>query len=158
RAAVAPANPPPTTTTRGVACAKTGAASKPPAVVAAADARNARRLTGLGIRPPDRYLCSAYHAAMASTSASLKPLAIRSITVDGRCPVLKARICATMSATSRPARRGTALSTSAAAAWQPEQDDAPGGGSGAAENAAPAHPTDAATAARRCAAFMAWHL
>src|SRR5262245_54216431 len=66
---------------------------------------------------------------MALTSSSEKPLAIRSITVDGTCPALNACMTATMSAGLRPISRGTAASAVCVDAWQPEQERAPGGAS-----------------------------
>src|SRR5262245_34020519 len=51
--------------------------------------------------------CSAYQAAMACTSASEKPLAMRSMTVAGRWPARKACICATISAAFLPTSGGT---------------------------------------------------
>ena len=80
-------------------------------------------------------VCAAYHAAMAALSGSEKPLAMRSITVAGRCPARKACIAATISAAGRPTRRGTGVCTAALAAWQPEQELAPGGASAAAATA-----------------------
>src|SRR5262249_743105 len=69
----------------------------------------------------------------ALISSSLKPLAMRPITVEGSCPDLKPCMAATRSAGSRPASRGTDVSTNRLAGWQPEQEDAPGGGASAAE-------------------------
>src|SRR6185295_14945020 len=42
--------------------------------------------------PPRFHLLAAYHSAMACACASEKPLAIRPMTVLGRCPLLKACI------------------------------------------------------------------
>ena len=63
---------------------------------------------------------------MALTSSSEKPLAIRPITVEGSCPDLNASIAVTMSAGLRPLSRGTVVSAARVAAWQPEQERAPG--------------------------------
>ena len=60
--------------------------------------------------------CLAYQAAIAATSSSEKPLAIRSMTVAGRCPVRNCCIGSTMSVGSRPERRGTGVCTDALAA------------------------------------------
>jgi hypothetical protein len=56
-------------------------------------------------------------------------LAIRSITVEGTCPDLKACMAAMMSAGVRPTSLGTAASAVRADGWQPEQESAPGGAS-----------------------------
>ena len=69
---------------------------------------------------------------MALISSSVKPLAMRSITVDG--PLARLGTSAsrsTICAASRPISRGTGVSTHAAAGWQPEQELAPGGASAA---------------------------
>jgi hypothetical protein len=76
------------------------------------------------------------------------------MTVEGLCPVLKPCICAAISDALRPASRGTAVSTAELAAWQPEQEDAPGGGSDAAK-AQPLQTAIAATAMSERAALMA---
>src|SRR5258708_7864978 len=68
---------------------------------------------------------------MAFVSSSVNPLAMRSITVEGRLPDLKSCIAVTSCAASRPASRGTVVSTERAAGWQPEQELAPGGASAA---------------------------
>ena len=68
---------------------------------------------------------------MAWISSSENPLAIRPITVEGRSPLRKACIAAMISGGWRPRIRGTRVSTSTLDAWQPEQEDAPGGGSAA---------------------------
>src|SRR3954453_13339530 len=68
---------------------------------------------------------------MALVSSSLKPLAMRSITVAGRLPVRNSVIAVVICAASRPTRRGTGVATPAVAGWQPLQDDAPGGASAA---------------------------
>src|SRR5262249_57815590 len=73
----------------------------------------------------------AYQAAIAAVSASEKPLAMRSITVAGRWPARNAFIAAVISVAGRPPRRGTGVATDALAAWQPEQELAPGGASAA---------------------------
>ena len=57
---------------------------------------------------------------------------MRPMTVEGRSPLRKACITATISAGWRPRIRGTGVSTLALAAWQPVQEDAPAGGSAAA--------------------------
>src|SRR5215475_10405189 len=68
---------------------------------------------------------------MALVSSSLKPLAMRSITVPGRLPVRNSVIAVVICAASRPLRRGTGVETPDDAGWQPLQDDAPGGASAA---------------------------
>src|SRR5882672_891969 len=68
---------------------------------------------------------------MALVSSSVKPLAMRSITVAGRLPVRNSVIAVVICAASRPLRRGTGVATPAVAGWQPLQDDAPGGASAA---------------------------
>src|SRR5207302_4823237 len=45
-------------------------------------------------RTPVQFFCAASQAAMALVSSSLKPLAMRSMTVAGRWPVRKSRIAA----------------------------------------------------------------
>src|SRR5580700_4927697 len=90
---------------------------------------------------------------MASTSASLKPLAIRFMMVDGICPDLKARMRATMSSAFCPASRGTPVVTFAPAAWQPEHEDAPVGGPGEEARAA-AGAVTTTTAMVRSVLFM----
>src|SRR5437588_6602077 len=134
RAHVAPPKPPPTTTTRPPApWAMAGSGSIAADAPAAADLRNSRRLVRLavmiGLRPQS--FCAPYQAAMALTSSSENPLAMRSITVDGSCPDLNACIAAVISAGLRPMSRGTAEFTVRAAGWQPEHDKAPGGASAA---------------------------
>src|SRR5262249_60472788 len=69
-----------------------------------------------------------YQVAIAWVSESEKPLAMRSITVDGRWPERKACIASTVSAALRPCSGGTDVSTPLRAGWQPEQELAPGGG------------------------------
>src|SRR6516162_15214 len=69
---------------------------------------------------------------MARISSSENPLAIRPMTVDERSPLRKARIAAMISAGWRARIRGAGVSTLALTAWQPEQEDAPAGGSAAA--------------------------
>lgn len=73
---------------------------------------------------------------MARISWSVKPLAIRSMTVAARVPERNSCMAVTMSARSRPAKRGTDVSTRGEAAWQPEQAAAPAGGSAHARAAA----------------------
>src|SRR5215831_7236193 len=68
---------------------------------------------------------------MALVSSSVKPLAMRSITVAGRLPVRNSVIAGVICVASRPTRRGTGVATPAVAGWQPLQDDAPGGASAA---------------------------
>jgi hypothetical protein len=65
---------------------------------------------------------------MACVSDSVKPLAMRSITVVGFCPERNAAMAAMISAALRPAIRGTFVSTFALLEWQPVHDAAPGGG------------------------------
>src|SRR6266516_1961018 len=127
RAQVAPPNPPPTTTTRP-ACAMAGSGSN--IAPAAAALTNSRRLVRSAVMVGLlQSFCAAYQAAMALTSSSENPLAMRSITVDGRCPDLNACMAATMSAGLRPVSGGTVASAVRAGAWQPEQESAPGGAS-----------------------------
>src|SRR4051812_39956482 len=68
---------------------------------------------------------------MARISSSENPLAIRSMMVPGRWPDLKSAIWLTISAAGRPASGGTGVPAFGLAAWQPEQDAAPGGASAA---------------------------
>src|SRR5260370_19966489 len=68
---------------------------------------------------------------MALISSSVKPLAMRSITVPGRWPERNACTAATVSAGLPPISRLTGVSIDRDAGWQPEQDDAPGGASAA---------------------------
>ena len=56
---------------------------------------------------------------------------MRPMTVEARAPLRKACIAAMISAGWRPRIRGIGVTTSALAAWQPEQEDAPAGGSAA---------------------------
>src|SRR5262249_23283042 len=79
-------------------------------------------------RPPQSF-CAPYPGAMALTSSSEKPLAVRAITGDGTLPRFNACIAATMSAGLRPMSRGTVVCAVRAAGWQPEQERAPGGAS-----------------------------
>lgn len=65
---------------------------------------------------------------MASISSSLKPFAMRSITVAGRRPLRNSCSAFTIEERSAPASRGTAADACAEAAWQPEHAEAPGGG------------------------------
>src|SRR6476646_4574251 len=132
RAHVAPPKPPPTTTTRPpVSCAIAGSGSAAAEAPATAVLRKSRRLVRcavmIGLLPQS--FCAPYQAAMALTSSSEKPLAIRPITVEGSCPDLNASIAVTMSAGLRPLSRGTVVSAARVAAWQPEQERAPGGAS-----------------------------
>src|SRR5438132_12331019 len=152
RAQVAPAKPPPITTTRPAEpCASAGRNNGGAQPASAARLRKSRRV----LRPPvisgaAQSFCSAYHAAMAALSGSEKPLAMRSITVVGRCPARKACIAVTISTAGRPARRGTGVCTAALAAWHPEQELAPGGASAAAALAGPASDTSKANPAIAC--------
>src|SRR5262245_10500038 len=66
---------------------------------------------------------------MALVSSSVKPLAMRSITVAGRLPVRNSVMAVVIWAASRPLRRGTGVATPDVAGWQPVQDEAPGGAS-----------------------------
>jgi hypothetical protein len=65
---------------------------------------------------------------MAWISSSENPLAILPITVEGRSPLRKACIAAMISAGWSPTIRGIEVFTSLLSGWQPEQEDAPGGG------------------------------
>jgi hypothetical protein len=87
---------------------------------------------------------------MAALSDSEKPLAMRSITVAGRCPERNACIAVTISTAERPARRGTGVCTAAFAAWHPEQELAPGGASAAAALAGPARDMSKANTVIAC--------
>ncbi len=78
----------------------------------------------------------AYQAAIAWISSSVKPLAIRSMTVAARCPERKSCMALTIAARSSPASRGTGDVTRVEAGWQPEHDAAPAGGSADATAAA----------------------
>jgi hypothetical protein len=60
--------------------------------------------------------CSAYHAAIAASSSSVKPLAMRSITVAGRVPARNPRNATTVLSVGRPASGGTGVCTEALAA------------------------------------------
>lgn len=98
---------------------------------------------------------------MARISWSAKPLAIRSMTVAGRVPERNSCMALTMSARSRPARRGTGVVTPGEAAWQPEHAAAPAGGSAEAATAAAieAHPIAAARRLRMAyTRAMPWFL
>src|SRR5712692_527591 len=66
---------------------------------------------------------------MAWISASVNPLAIRSMTVAARVPERKSCMALTIAARSSPASRGTGDVTRAEAGWQPEHETAPAGGS-----------------------------
>ncbi len=79
--------------------------------------------------------CAAYQAAMALISSSVKPLAIRSMTVAARCPLRNSCIAVTMSAGLRPASRVNGVSTARLAGWQPEQAAAPAGATSMADAA-----------------------
>src|SRR3954463_9925347 len=132
RAHVAPPNPPPTTTTRPPApWAMAGIGSTAAEAPATAVLRKSRRLVRcavmIGLLPQS--FCAPYQAAMALTSSSEKPLAMRPITVEGSCPDLNASIAVTMSAGLRPLSLGTVVSAARVAAGQPEQERAPGGAS-----------------------------
>src|SRR5438445_294867 len=93
---------------------------------AAGTLRKSRRLVRVGVMIGllPQFFCAPYQEAMALTSSSEKPLAMRSITVDGRCPDLNACMAATMSAGLRPVSGGTVASAVRAGAWQPEQESA----------------------------------
>src|SRR6185436_1810336 len=134
RAQLAPPKPPPITTTRAAACAKAGRGNDAAATVAAAPTRqNSRRLMRWLIpMPAIPYFCAASHAAIARDSSSEKPLAMRFITVAGSEPSRKPVIAVVISPASRPYSRDTDEAEAAPAAWQPEQDAAPGGGREAA--------------------------
>ena len=80
------------------------------------------------------YFCAASHAAIARNSSSEKPLAMRFITVAGIDPSRKPVIAVMISPALRPYSREMGEAGAAPAAWQPEQDAAPGGGSEAASS------------------------
>src|SRR5262245_45035971 len=159
RAQVAPPNPAPTTTTRPAApCAMAGSGMS--VAPAAAALRKSRRLVRvavmIGLLP--QFFCAPYQVAMALVSSSEKPLAMRSITVDGRCPDLNACMAATMSAGLRPVSGATAASAVCAGAWHPEQESAPGGASaGLAAEAWPINVKTKAVAVAMQAPFI-WGL
>src|SRR5260370_19269930 len=81
---------------------------------------------------------------MAAISESEKPLAMRSIAAAGRCPARKACISVTIAGGGRPTRRATGVGSAALAEWQPEQELAPGGASGATALAGPVRETNTA--------------
>ena len=56
---------------------------------------------------------------------------MRPMTVEARSPLRKACIAAVISAGWRPRIRGIGVATSALGGWQPEQEEAPAGGSAA---------------------------
>ena len=64
---------------------------------------------------------------MALISSSVKPLAMRSMTVPGRCPLRNSCIAVRMSAALRPTSRVNGVSAQRLIGWQPEQAAAPGG-------------------------------
>ena len=82
---------------------------------------------------------------MAAISGSEKPRAMRSITVASRSPARKASIAVAIWSAVKPRSDGIAVVT--AAAWQPEQPEAPGGGPAAAAGPV-ATAADAATQQR----------
>src|SRR5437660_1888005 len=93
---------------------------------------------------------------MASTSASEKPLAMRSMTVEGRAPERNACIAATISTGLRPARDGmAAIANLRSTGWQPEQALAPDGGSVEAAIPDPISTSISAAAKIARVAFMA---
>ncbi len=73
---------------------------------------------------------------MAWISASVNPLAIRSMTVAVRCRERNSCMARTIAARSSPLRRGTGDVTRADVGWQPEHAAAPAGGSADASTAA----------------------
>jgi hypothetical protein len=93
---------------------------------------------------------------MAWISASVNPLAIRSMTVAGRFPERKSSIALMIRAWSSPARRGTGDVSRAEVGWQPEHAAAPAGGSADATTAAAieAHPIAVARMLRM--AYTIW--
>src|SRR5207237_3937817 len=82
------------------------------------------------------HFCAANQAAIAWISSSVKPLAMRSMTVPARCPERNSCIALTIAARSCPASRGTGDATRDEAGGQPEHDAAPAGGSADAVAAA----------------------
>src|SRR5882724_3102130 len=154
RAQLAPPKPPPITTTRAADCAKAGSGNDAAATVAAAPTRqNSRRLMRWLIpMPAIPYFCAASHAAIARNSSSVKPLAMRFMTVAGREPSRNPAIAVVISPASRPYSRGMTEAV-APEEWQPEQDVAPGGGSEAASSGW-YHATAMATATARRNAFI----
>lgn len=98
---------------------------------------------------------------MAWISASVKPRAMRSITVAARVPARNSCRARAMAARSSPASRGTGETTRAEAGWQPEHAAAPGGGSSAAQAVAvvAAKASAAASALRiRYTIWIPWFL
>ena len=133
RAQVAPAKPPPTTTTRPPApWAIAGSGSSAADAPAAACLRKSRRLVCLFMIASLSPFAAPYQAAIALISSSVKPLAMRPITVPGSWPDLKPSIAATMSPGLRLTRRVTEVSTKRAVGWQPLHDERPGRGVGRA--------------------------
>src|SRR5437879_2679335 len=154
RAQLAPPKPPPITTTRGAACENAGSGNASAVTLAALPPTNPRRLMRWLIpMPATPYFCAASHAAIARNSLSVKPLAMRFMTVAGSEPSRKPVIAVMISPASRPYRRATGEPAAAFDEWQPEQDDAPGGGSEAASSGG-LHATAMATAIARRNAFI----
>ncbi len=95
---------------------------------------------------------------MAWTSSSVKPLAIRSMTVPARCPERNSCIARTMAVRSAPSRRGTGDVTRDEVGWQPEHETAPAGGSAQATRAAAIEPSPIAAATAFRTAYTIWML
>ena len=93
---------------------------------------------------------------MAWISASVNPLAIRSMTVAGRAPERKSCMARTIAARSSPASRGTGDATRVDAGWQPEHATAPAGGSADAATAAAIEANPIAAARTLCIAYTIW--
>ena len=111
RATVVPPKPPPTTTTRGAACASAGIGSIAVDASAAELRRNSLRVRLL--RTAASYFCAASQAAIGFISSSVKPLAIRPMTVDGFSPERNSAISFTVSSALRPVIFGTGVSAAA---------------------------------------------
>src|SRR6185436_5980821 len=78
------------------------------------------------------YFCAASHAAIARSSSSENPLAMRPITVAGSEPSRNPVIAVMISLASRPYSRATDEAGAVPVAWHPEHDVAPGGAGEAA--------------------------
>ena len=135
RAKAAPAKPPPTTTTRAAASARARRRQQRGRRAAVTALRKSRRLQRLGMVAYP-LPCAPYQAAIALISSSVKPLAMRSMTVAGLWPLRNACTAATISAGLRPSEARDRRVDTRTAGWQPEHDDAPAGASAAAACAA----------------------
>ncbi len=120
RAAVAPAKPPPITTTRGPAWASAGASKVGCGRGPHRQPETARRFKLTCHDPPPAHFCwPRTSRRWLALRVSVKPLAIRPMTVLGLLPAFEGLHLRHMSAALRPASLGTAVSTAALGAWQP---------------------------------------